>query len=472
MEGDRQVPNGMDLAPAPGWWSREVARSEKSGRVAWREKYVQGSFQRLGWPRPEREPGLPGLDSESRCSILPCDRLRGVGSGWWCSGQPACRMRCLVVLFAIFTLSQGSEITRIPLHKGKSLRRILGERGLLDVFLREYQYAINQKYSNFEKVANEPLTNYMDCQYFGKISLGTPPQEFTVVFDTGSSDFWVPSIYCNSTACQNHPSFDPLKSSTFKRLGEPLSIEYGLGSMKGFLGSDTVSVSTIVVPDQTVGLSTQEPGDVFTYSQFDGILGLGYPSLASENSVPVFDNMMSRGLVVQDLFSVYMSRHTQGSMLTLGDIDPSYFTGNLHWVPVTTQRYWQFTVDRVTIDDEVVACAGSCQAILDTGTSLLIGPSNDILNIQKAIGATMGPFGLFRIDCGSLSSMPTVVFEIHGKKYPLPPTAYTNQGPGSCTSGFEGRDNSQRWILGDVFIREYYSVFDRTNNSVGLAKAI
>lgn len=67
-------------------------------------------------------------------------------------------------------------------------------------------------------------------------------------------------------------------------------------------------VSNIVDSRQTVGLSTQEPGDVFTYFEFDGILGLAYPSLAAKDSVPVFDNMMKHHLVAQDLFSVYMSR--------------------------------------------------------------------------------------------------------------------------------------------------------------------
>lgn len=67
-------------------------------------------------------------------------------------------------------------------------------------------------------------------------------------------------------------------------------------------------VSDIVVSHQTVGLSTQEPGDIFTYSPFDGILGLAYPTFASKYSVPIFDNMMKRHLVAQDLFSIYMSR--------------------------------------------------------------------------------------------------------------------------------------------------------------------
>ncbi|XP_007529425.1 chymosin-like [Erinaceus europaeus] len=377
-------------------------------------------------------------------------------------------MRCFVALLAFFALCQGSGITRVPLLKGKSLRKSLKEHGLLEEFLQTHA---RKKLAHSGKIAREPLTNYLDTEYFGKIQIGSPPQEFTVVFDTGSSDLWVPSVFCNSDACQNHHRFNPSKSSTFQNMNRPLSIQYGTGSMQGFLGYDTVTVSNIVVPHQTVGLSTQEPGDIFTYSEFDGILGLAYPSLASQYSVPVFDNMMKQHLVAQDLFSVYMNSQGQGSMLILGAIDPSYYVGALHWVPVTVQQYWQFTVDRITVDGVVVACDGGCQAILDTGTSLLVGPSSDILNIQTVIGATQGQYGEFDIDCGSLRSKPTVVFEINGREYPLPPTAYTNQDQGFCTSGFQG-DDSQQWVLGDVFIREYYSVFDRVNNRVGLAKAI
>ncbi|XP_055474182.1 chymosin-like [Psammomys obesus] len=380
-------------------------------------------------------------------------------------------MRCFVLLLAVFAISQSHMTTRIPLHKGKSLRNNLKEHGLLEDFLRRYQYEFTAKDSNFGVVASEPLTNYLDSEYFGTIYVGTPPQEFTVVFDTGSSELWVPSVYCSSRVCQTHHRFDPSKSFTFQNLSQPLFVQYGTGRVEGFLGYDTVTVSNIVVSHQTVGLSTQEPGDIFTYSPFDGILGLAYPSLSSKYSVPIFDNMMNRHLVAQDLFSVYMSRDDQGSMLTLGAIDQSYFVGSLYWVPVTVQGYWQFTVDRITINGEVVACQGGCPAILDTGTALLAGPARDILNIQQAIGAVQGQYDQFDIDCWRLGIMPTIVFEIHGREFPLPPSAYTNQVVGSCSSGFKPSSQGM-WILGDVFIREFYSVFDRANNRIGLAKAI
>ncbi|XP_040854758.1 chymosin-like [Ochotona curzoniae] len=382
-------------------------------------------------------------------------------------------MRCLVVLLAVLALSQGDEITRIPLHKGKSLRKALKERGLLDDFLKKHHDALSKNRFDAGKVANEAMTNYLDLQYFGKIQIGTPPQEFTVLFDTGSSDLWVPSIYCKSEACKTHKRFDPAKSSTFKDMDKHLSIQYGTGSMEGFLGYDTVIVSGIVDTHQTVGLSTKEPGDAFTYSEFDGIMGMGYPSLtASPYSVPVFDNLMNKHLVAQDLFSVYLSRTEKGSMLTLGGIDSKYYKDDLHWVPVTQEGYWQFTLDRVTVDGKVVACKDGCQAILDTGTSLLVGPDSDIRHIQRAIGATDEGDGEYVLNCKNLSSKPTVVFELNGKKFPLPPSAYTTKDDDVCSSGFEGELGSQLWILGDVFIREYYSVFDRANNRLGLAKAV
>lgn len=67
-------------------------------------------------------------------------------------------------------------------------------------------------------------------------------------------------------------------------------------------------VAAIDVLNQIFGLAETEPGDFFYYSPFDGILGLAFPSISSSGATPVFDNMMSEGLVAKDLFSVYLSR--------------------------------------------------------------------------------------------------------------------------------------------------------------------
>lgn len=160
-------------------------------------------------------------------------------------------------------------------------------------------------------------------------------------------------------------------------------------------------------------------------------------------------------------------------MVIFGDIDSSYYSGSLNWVPVSVEGYWQITVDSITMNGESIACSDGCQAIVDTGTSLLAGPTTAISNIQSYIGASEDSSGEVVISCSSIDSLPDIVFTINGVQYPVPPSAYILQSNGICSSGFEGMDISTSsgdlWILGDVFIRQYFTVFDRGNNQIGLA---
>uniref|UniRef100_A0A8C3T1I1 pepsin A n=1 Tax=Chelydra serpentina TaxID=8475 RepID=A0A8C3T1I1_CHESE len=374
-------------------------------------------------------------------------------------------------VYCLFVIDQSLSpllLIRVSLKKGKSLRQNLKEHGLLEDFLKKHPYNLASKYfpSLANDYASEPLTNYMDIEYYGTISIGTPAQEFSVLFDTGSSNLWVPSVYCSSTSCTNHNKFNPSDSSTYEATNESLSIQYGSGSMTGILAYDTVQhvpdyphpspkVGGIVDTKQIFGLSETEPGTAFEYSQFDGILGLAFPSIASSGATPVFDNMMNEGLVSQDLFSVYLSSDEQsGSFVMFGDIDSSYYSGSLNWIPLSAETYWEITMDSITMNGETIACSSGCQAIIDTGTSLLAGPSTGISNIESYIGASDGT--------GSLKFLPNnyVLFSLV-------------QDSGYCSSGFESIDVStssgELWILGDVFISQYYVVFDRANNQVALA---
>ncbi|CAM5119646.1 unnamed protein product [Eretmochelys imbricata] len=187
----------------------------------------------------------------------------------------------------------------------KSLRQNLKEHGLLEDFLKKHPYNPASKYfpSLANEDASEPQTNYMDIEYYGTISIGTPAQEFSVLFDTGS----VLLQDSLQAYCSNHNQFNPSDSSTYEATNESLSIQYGSGSMTGFLAYDTVQIGGMVDTKQNFGLSETQPGTAFEYSKFDGILGLAFPSIASSGATPVFDNMMNEGLVNQDLFSVYLS---------------------------------------------------------------------------------------------------------------------------------------------------------------------
>ncbi|NP_001073276.1 pepsin A-4-like preproprotein [Homo sapiens] len=382
-----------------------------------------------------------------------------------------------LLLLGLVALSE-CIMYKVPLIRKKSLRRTLSERGLLKDFLKKHNLNPARKYfPQWEAptlVDEQPLENYLDMEYFGTIGIGTPAQDFTVVFDTGSSNLWVPSVYCSSLACTNHNRFNPEDSSTYQSTSETVSITYGTGSMTGILGYDTVQVGGISDTNQIFGLSETEPGSFLYYAPFDGILGLAYPSISSSGATPVFDNIWNQGLVSQDLFSVYLSADDQsGSVVIFGGIDSSYYTGSLNWVPVTVEGYWQITVDSITMNGEAIACAEGCQAIVDTGTSLLTGPTSPIANIQSDIGASENSDGDMVVSCSAISSLPDIVFTINGVQYPVPPSAYILQSEGSCISGFQGMnlptESGELWILGDVFIRQYFTVFDRANNQVGLA---
>ncbi|NWW94765.1 PEPA protein, partial [Rhynochetos jubatus] len=374
----------------------------------------------------------------------------------------------LLLLLGLVTLAQ-CLVSRIPLRRGKSLRQSLREHGLLERYLEQHPYNLASKYFP-GGIAIEPMQNYLDVSYFGTISIGTPAQEFTVVFDTGSSNLWVPSVLCSSPACSNHKRFVPAKSSTFVSTNDSLYIAYGTGSMTGVLGYDTVTVADIEVLNQIFGLAETEPGDFFYYTPFDGILGLAFPSIASSGATPVFDNMMREDLVAKDLFSVYLSRDGEsGSFVLFGAIDPFYTTRGITWIPLSAETYWQITMDSVSIGGEPVACSAGCQAIVDTGTSLLTMPSTALSALLRTLG--VGSSG--EIGCNAVSSLPTVVFHINGKAFPVPPSAYVIESNGYCSLGFEGMDvpteSGELWILGDVFIRQYYVIFNRATNAVGLA---
>uniref|UniRef100_A0A6Q2XQ85 Peptidase A1 domain-containing protein n=1 Tax=Esox lucius TaxID=8010 RepID=A0A6Q2XQ85_ESOLU len=374
-------------------------------------------------------------------------------------------MKCLVIVLAFAVFAEG--LVRVPLVKRKSIREKMREKGEI----LPYQDPALKYYPELDGSSTMYINNYADTTYFG------------VLFDTGSSNLWVDSTYCNTAACNAHTRFDPQQSSTFQNNGQSFYLPYGAGSLYGVFGYDTVNVGGIVVTDQEFGLSTNEPTVPFGSAQFDGILGLSYPSLAVGQVTPVMDNMMSQNLLQSDIFAFYLTGGgQQGSELSFGGVDQSKYEGQLNWIPVTAETYWQIGIQGFQINGQETGwCSQGCQAIVDTGTSMLTAPSQFLGTMMQSIGVQQNQYGEYAVNCNQINSLPTLTFVMNGVSFPLLPSAYirqTNQGgylvcSVDITPTYLPSQNGQPlWILGDVFLREYYSVYDRANNQVGFATAV
>jgi hypothetical protein len=243
----------------------------------------------------------------------------------------------------------------------------------------------NQKFTNYRSLSNPdtPLNNYNDTEYIGPISIGTPPQNFVVVFDTGSSNLWVPSTTCTDLGCKGKNKYNSAASSTYVKNGKPITIQYGTGSMSGYLAQDTVNVGGANILNQVFGDATTLAN--FFYNQpLDGILGLAYPSIAADGVTPVFDNMIAQKLVAAPIFGVYLdsSSGQTGSQISFGATVSSLYSGSFSYVPVSQQTYWSVNIQSIGVNNKAVACNNGCKGIVDTGTSVLVGPTSKSL-IEK-----------------------------------------------------------------------------------------
>ncbi|XP_078054033.1 gastricsin-like [Mustelus asterias] len=383
------------------------------------------------------------------------------------------------LILSLLCVQLAECLYRMPLHKRKSARDILQERGELKHFLETHKYDPALKYRGLfpglqSLGVTEPIVNFMDSFYYGSITVGTPPQSFTVAIDTGSSNLWVPSVYCGSPGCTNHAKFNPTQSSTYTTNGQSFAFYYGSGMLTGIFGTDTVNIAGITVPRQKIGLSKTEPGSFFHYEPFDGILGLAYPGLAFGGQTPLFDTMMKDNLLEKPIFSLCLGSKEGGEVI-FGGIDDSLYTGQLTWAPVLQEVFWTIALQSVRINGVDFFCYEGCQAVVDSGTSRITVPQNDIGLLRQEIGAHEDSNGGYLVNCDSIGSMPSLTFVISGVEFTIPASEYVLQANGYCVPGFEvtyispPTKSGPLWIIGEVFLRSFYSVFDRGNNRIGFA---
>jgi len=327
--------------------------------------------------------------------------------------------------------------------------------------------------------------NNQASEYYGTVSVGSPPQTFQVVFDTGSGNLLLPSKECTDEACTSHKRYDASLSATSMQIAfadqpttpvapdgtrDVVTITFGTGEMSGVYVRDNVCFGSVICAQGNLVAATEESDEPFSLVPFDGILGLSLPQMAEGPSFSILDRMVQSGAFEQPLFSVFFGNEGEQSEITFGKYEKSRMETALFWAPVTTPGYWQVEMEDITLGDQRLnLCSADkhCQVAVDTGTSLLAGPSNVVDTLVDKLSVAD--------DCSNIKSLPDIGFIVQGHILNLKPEDYIAQSLGGCSLGLMSLDipppKGPLFIFGDPFLRKYYTVYDRDKLRVGFAVA-
>ncbi|TNV77903.1 hypothetical protein FGO68_gene6322 [Halteria grandinella] len=288
-----------------------------------------------------------------------------------------------------------------------------------------------------------PLKDYMNTQYFAEVQVGTPAQTFTVVPDTGSSNLWMYSSNCWAVPCFYHDKYDSKKSATYKADGRPFKITYGSGSIDGFVSQDTAKLGDATATSFAFGEVNAVSGVAFLASQMSGILGLGYDTISVDH-LPTF---VDQSDLADKSFSFVLRNNPEQSYITMPGYDETLVGDNeFTYHNVVEERYYSLKLDSIAQGSNKIDTQGF-KAVIDSGTSVIVG-SKTIVDPLIA-GITVND------DCSGIESLPNLTWTIDGRE---------------CVLGVIAQDfpaNFNYFILGDSFMRKYYSFFDKKNNRVG-----
>ncbi|KAI0780262.1 aspartic peptidase domain-containing protein [Fomes fomentarius] len=410
----------------------------------------------------------------------------------------------LPLLSLVFAVAATPTYVPKPLHV-PLVRRSAAHNASLDRFSANADFLRNKYGFNkpnakrAETVGVGIINQHADASYIGQITIGTPPQSFKVVLDTGSSDLWVASAQCLS--CGQTPPFDPTKSSSIQQItgasgqAQTVGITYGSGQVSGVLASDTVSMSGFTVNPQRF-VVVQRMTDGLLDGDVSGILGLAFEALASTQATPFWQTLINNNQFNSPEISFFLERHLdddnppeeqEGGVMTLGGTNSSLFTGDIEFLPLTQTsppKFWLLEMTSITVQGKSVSIPTGDDALsaIDTGTTLIGGPSDAVNAIYGAIdgaqplGGSMEGFWAFPCD-----TEVQISIAFGGKSWPIS-DADMNLGTvarGFCLGGIfdlslgsnigSGGGNPV-WVVGDTFLKNVYSVFRADPPSVGFAQ--
>jgi len=317
-------------------------------------------------------------------------------------------------------------------------------------------------------------TTRMKQMYYGNIQLGTPPQTFVVVYDTGSGNLIVPGADCESLACLQHRRFDKRSSSTAKTAlcgshwdEDAVTIRFGTGSVEGECMKDQICLGDVCTEAPFIA-SVDETDQPFADFTFDGVLGLALPEMAQgKGTFSVFSHFKDR--LQKPIFTVFLSYEDGASEVTFGAVNEAHMSSDLFWVKLSGKfGYWEVKADDITFDTRPQKlCDGVCRVAVDTGTSMLAGPGRIIDELRSRLSV--------KGDCSGYEELPKLGFIIGDRILSLGKEDYVQKENGDCAVSLMTLDvpppKGPLFVFGVPFLQKYTTVYDLENERVGFAVA-
>ena len=338
--------------------------------------------------------------------------------------------------------------------------------------------------------------------YFINVTVGTPPQPFSLQLDTGSSDIWFPAA--NSDICRNYQqdctfgSYSLSQSSSGADIGQgQFQIRYVDGSeIQGDYISDVLNIGKTQLKNLTMAAA-------LTASRGVGIMGIGYASDESAATISgvtypnVINLLKDQGFINTLAYSLWLNDldSTTGNIL-FGGVDTAKYHGDLVGLPIQADsQSGNLTSFTVALSSLTFTSAGQTStltstnsafpAILDSGTTITLLPDDIANQIFNGIGVTSDQSYGNVVPCKLANSDATFSFTFGGPNGPvihvslsefITPLLTTDgstptfkNGDQACTFGIDaaGKDPI---LFGDTFLRSAYVVYDLQNNLIGLAQ--
>jgi len=307
-----------------------------------------------------------------------------------------------------------------------------------------------------------------------------------------------------SNQCQSCPAgistFNPSSSSSVTVSSQSIQINYGSGSVAGTLAQDSVNMGGFVVQNQVLTLATDTSSN-FLQAPISGLMGLAFQTIAQSKATPFWQSLANGNSFSTPEMAFFLTRFNgdqnaqtlePGGAFTLGGTNSSLFTGNIDFVNIpsgVTPSFWLLPLQTVQVNGKsaTIPTGNSALAAIDTGTTLVAGPTSAVQSIFAQIPnsqpLTGQMDGFFAYPC---STQVTVELNFGSQSWPISNAdfnlgAVDNSGQmcvggifdlDAGTNGAAGSPSSGNpaWVVGDTFLKNVYSVFRSNPPSVGFAQ--